>query len=353
MAFNRRQYAGAAAKTTLSAGIASTDTTINITSAAGWPDGSVGPFLVVINRGNSTEEKVLITSRSSTALTVNTRGYESTAAAAHNSAETIEHVVGSTDLDEANQAVVNTIGKVTTLGDLLVGSAANALKRLGLGSALQVLRVNSGGTDLEYATPLGLDATAGDITTVTIAASAGAGAVGKAADSGHTHAVGTPAAPVTQAFGDVAAAGTSTTPARADHKHGMPASPSPSLTTAQAQLSGNVSMANANQFYDGPSVSLAAGTWLVSATVSLSNGATSNVLTARLWDGTTTTAEVCASPGDNLLSSLALSAVIVLGGSATVKVSVASNATGSVIRAAASQNSAGNLASTIAAVKVA
>lgn len=46
--------------------------------------------------------------------------------------------------------------KVTTLGDLLVGSGANALKRLGKGTALQHLRVNAGATDLEYG-PGGVD----------------------------------------------------------------------------------------------------------------------------------------------------------------------------------------------------
>lgn len=39
------------------------------------------------------------------------------------------------------------------VGDLAVGSGANTSVRLARGSALQVLRVNAGGTDLEYATP--------------------------------------------------------------------------------------------------------------------------------------------------------------------------------------------------------
>lgn len=43
--------------------------------------------------------------------------------------------------------------KITTLGDLLIGSGASAAKRLGRGSAYAVLGVNSGGTDLEWSTP--------------------------------------------------------------------------------------------------------------------------------------------------------------------------------------------------------
>jgi hypothetical protein len=42
---------------------------------------------------------------------------------------------------------------VDAAGDLLVGSAADTLARLPMGTASQVLRVNSGATGLEYATP--------------------------------------------------------------------------------------------------------------------------------------------------------------------------------------------------------
>jgi hypothetical protein len=42
---------------------------------------------------------------------------------------------------------------VDAAGDLLVGSAADTLARLSMGTASQVLRVNSGATGLEYATP--------------------------------------------------------------------------------------------------------------------------------------------------------------------------------------------------------
>ena len=42
---------------------------------------------------------------------------------------------------------------VDAAGDLLVGSAADTVTRLAMGTASQVLRVNSGATGLEYATP--------------------------------------------------------------------------------------------------------------------------------------------------------------------------------------------------------
>lgn len=45
------------------------------------------------------------------------------------------------------------LSTVTTAGDLIVGSGSGAVARLGMGSALQTLRVNAAGTALEYAAP--------------------------------------------------------------------------------------------------------------------------------------------------------------------------------------------------------
>jgi hypothetical protein len=108
----RRSYSGNAAPTTLAAGINGSDTTILIAASTGWPTGSSAPFLVVIDRGQATEEKVLIQSRSGTTLTVATsgRGYDSTSAATHSAGASIEHCLGAIDVDEAN-AHVNDTGR--------------------------------------------------------------------------------------------------------------------------------------------------------------------------------------------------------------------------------------------------
>ena len=52
--------------------------------------------------------------------------------------------------DPAGGALTN---PMTTAGDLIVGGAGGVPTRRGLGSALQVLRVNAAGTGLEFATP--------------------------------------------------------------------------------------------------------------------------------------------------------------------------------------------------------
>src|SRR5207302_1712564 len=80
-----RQYAGAAAATTLAADITSASTSLSLTSGAGYPDGTVGPFFIVIDRGG-TEEKVKCLSRTGNTITVVTtpssgRGADNTVAA--------------------------------------------------------------------------------------------------------------------------------------------------------------------------------------------------------------------------------------------------------------------------------
>lgn len=155
-----KQYSGDAPPTTLALSIGSADSTIIGTNLASYPDGSIGPFVIDINLGGATEEKILCSSRSGNTLTVaaSGRGYDSTVAAPHvgaNSgvAESLNHVITAVDMTEANAAVIQTIGKVTSLGDILVGSGANTLARVGVGSTGQVLTV-SGGTAAWGATAL-------------------------------------------------------------------------------------------------------------------------------------------------------------------------------------------------------
>ena len=98
----RYEHAGSAAATTLSSAITASSTTINITSATGWPTGAVGPFWVTIDAGTASEEKVLITSRTGTALTVSSRGADGTTATSHANGAAIEHTFSATEADAAN-----------------------------------------------------------------------------------------------------------------------------------------------------------------------------------------------------------------------------------------------------------
>jgi hypothetical protein len=108
MSFERREYAGAAPATNLAAGIDSDDLAVALDSGSGYPTGAIGPFVIVIGRGLSNEEKILCSSRSSGTITVEQRGYDDTSAAAHATGESVEHCATAVDFDEANEHITNT-----------------------------------------------------------------------------------------------------------------------------------------------------------------------------------------------------------------------------------------------------
>ena len=139
-AFTRRQYAGAAAATTITAGINTSDTTCSLTATTGWPSTAAVPFYVVIDPGTSAEEKCSATISGST-LTL-TRAQDDTSASSHSAGATIYPVFTANDADEANEVV----SKLTTKGDLLV-TTGSALNRLAVGTNYFVLGADSTATN--------------------------------------------------------------------------------------------------------------------------------------------------------------------------------------------------------------
>jgi hypothetical protein len=126
-----------------------------------------------------------------------------------------------------------------------------------------------------------------------------------------------------------------------------------SLSTASAQLGADVTLGSANTYYDGPSVSLAAGTWLLVAALMVQNTSSASDFTGKLWDGTTVASSGQVSCASSYAGQLPLCALVTPGSTTTYKVSVACSATGGKIKAAATNNPAGNTASTLVALKVA
>ena len=139
-AFTRRQYNGAAASTTITAGINTSDTTCSLTATTGWPSTAGVPFYVVIDPGTSAEEKCSATISGST-LTL-TRAQDDTSASSHSAGATIYPVFTANDADEANELV----SKLTTKGDLLV-TTGSALNRLAVGTNYFVLGADSTATN--------------------------------------------------------------------------------------------------------------------------------------------------------------------------------------------------------------
>ena len=106
----RRQYAGATFASVLTAELPASalSLTISCSDLTNWPDGTVGPFYVVVDRGLATEEKILCVSRAANTLSVyndgvtNGRGADGTSIQGHTINALIEHVFTATDADEAN-----------------------------------------------------------------------------------------------------------------------------------------------------------------------------------------------------------------------------------------------------------
>jgi hypothetical protein len=135
----RRSYAGAAPACSLSNAITSSDTTATLTGdVSNWNNTANGSFYMVIDPGLSTEEKVLVDTRSGSSLSSITRGVDGTTAAAHNAGATCYPVFTATDADQANK-VASTL---TTKGDLLV-TTGSVLNRLGVGANNYSLLANS------------------------------------------------------------------------------------------------------------------------------------------------------------------------------------------------------------------
>jgi hypothetical protein len=160
-AYEQRSYPGAAPDTTLAAGITSTSLSITVATGTGtnYPTGSSGPFFIVIDYDNSKAEKIRVTSRSGDTFAVAStadRGVDGTTAVAHDGTSAkIRACWTATDAQEANRAAANTVGKVTSKGDLLAGTAANTLTRVPAGTDGQVLTARAAttaGVDFETLT---------------------------------------------------------------------------------------------------------------------------------------------------------------------------------------------------------
>ena len=121
----RKEIVGGAPQTTLTAGISDVATTISIASATGWPDGASYPFVVAIDLGQATEEKVLCLSRTGTTITVTTRGYDDTTGVAHSLGATIDHVLDASTVDQANRLA----NQLTTKGDIFASNGTNPVRR--------------------------------------------------------------------------------------------------------------------------------------------------------------------------------------------------------------------------------
>jgi hypothetical protein len=134
------------------------------------------------------------------------------------------------------------------------------------------------------------------------------------------------------------------------------ASPAPSLSNASAFLASNLTMSVANTWYVGPQVTLASGTWLVMASATIGRTTTTaGNYNIRISNGTTHYASVQqyhASVANNY-AALSCNAIITLTASTTIGLYASGTLASDVLRADTPNNSSGNNATGIVAVKIA
>lgn len=135
-----------------------------------------------------------------------------------------------------------------------------------------------------------------------------------------------------------------------------PTAPTASLTNTSAFLATDVAMPAANTWYDGPTVALDAGTWLVMASATLGRTTTTaGNYNIRISTGTTHYASVQqyhASVANNW-AALSCNAIVTLASNTTIKLQAAGTITSDVLKAATANNSSGNNATGLVAVRIA
>jgi hypothetical protein len=129
------------------------------------------------------------------------------------------------------------------------------------------------------------------------------------------------------------------------------------LTNAEGALGSDVQLAANNTWYDGPTVSLAAGTWLVVCHLTqVRTSNTAETIYARISDGTNhhASTQFYHAATTSWSGTASMTAIITLGGTTTIKGQMASSAgaTSTLMKAALVANGAGNNASQITAIKI-
>jgi hypothetical protein len=132
-----------------------------------------------------------------------------------------------------------------------------------------------------------------------------------------------------------------------------------SLTSAEGAASGDVTMASTNTWYTGASVALTAGTWLITAHITLNRTTTTaQQYQVRIHDTTNTVSYASSQQYQasvaNAPVSMSLTSIVTLGGNATLAIQAASStSTNNLIKAATLANGVGNNATKITAIKIA
>lgn len=166
-----KSYDGGAETTTLTTPFTIGGTTLGVANGSTFPDGSAGPFVVVVDRGLATEEKFLIdttTGVNGTTFNIQQVAYDGTSASAHSVGAVVEHCLDAYSIEQANRYV----NLQTTRGDL-VSRTTTTTGRLAAGTNNHVLMADSTqALGLKYAQVGELSIADGAVTAAKLSASA-------------------------------------------------------------------------------------------------------------------------------------------------------------------------------------
>lgn len=136
-----KSFDGGAQKTTLTAPFTIGGSTLSVANGSTFPNGSSGPFVIVVDRGLAAEEKFLIDTTSGVngvIFTIQQAGYDGTTASNHSSGASVEHCLDAYSIEQSNRYV----NLQTTKGDLVTHNGTTTL-RVGVGTNNQVLIADS------------------------------------------------------------------------------------------------------------------------------------------------------------------------------------------------------------------
>jgi hypothetical protein len=137
----RRYYSSVAQRTSLTADITNSQTTIVVNAVTGFP--ASFPYTLILDQDTINEEVIEVASRSGTTLTV-TRGVDGTSAVAHSAGAVVNHGVSARDFEEPNAFLnAGTLPLVTAKGDILVATASGTVDNVAVGTNGQTLVADS------------------------------------------------------------------------------------------------------------------------------------------------------------------------------------------------------------------
>lgn len=129
----------------------------------------------------------------------------------------------------------------------------------------------------------------------------------------------------------------------------------PSIAWVNAKASGDITMTNANTWYNGRSLSVPAGTWLVTGTITMGRTNTTAIrYSAKITNGTTNyaSAQQYAPSVNPHYISISLSTVITLSSTTTIYISGRATTGSCVIKGAIVDGASGNNATQLSAIKL-